>query len=198
MHFTFNSNRNSEINSWWNFPFFIFHSKLTVCVKHKPRNCEECYILLTSNSFFSPLLFLTSTYLLVAVSKWDEEALNSILYNTQPPRPLMNRRRLRAYSTTSTTTDRDVIRRQGRQILEILNSERLMAMAKVKKWITSTTASQQQQQPQQSSSSSITDEDMMHFQQMTKLVHFLYTPLLFLPRYVCIMYIYLLTLCWCR
>ena len=105
----------------------------------------------------------------------------------------MNRRRLRAYSTTSTTTDRDVIRRQGRQILEILNSERLTAMAKVKKWITSTTASQQQQQPQQSSSSSITDEDMMHFQQMTKLVHFLYTPLLFLPRYVCIMYIYLLT-----
>ena len=148
-------------------------------------------ILLTSNS-------LSYFYLLVAVSKWDEEALNSILYNTQPPRPLMNRRRLRAYSTTSTTTDRDVIRRQGRQILEILNSERLTAMAKVKKWITSTTASQQQQQPQQSSSSSITDEDMMHFQQMTKLVHFLYTPLLFLPRYVCIMYIYLLTLCWCR
>ena len=155
-------------------------------------------ILLTSNSFF-PSSLSYYFYLLVAVSKWDEEALNSILYNTQPPRPLMNRRRLRAYSTTSTTTDRDVIRRQGRQILEILNSERLMAMAKVKKWITSTTASQQQQQqPQQSSSSSITDEDMMHFQQMTKLVHFLYTPLLFLPRYVCIMYIYLLTLCLCR
>ena len=84
----------------------------------------------------------------------------------------------RAYST-----DRDVIRRQGRQILEILNSERLTAMVKVKKWITSTasTASTTHQPQQQSS---ITDEDMMHFQQMTKLVHFLYTPLLFLPRYV--------------
>ena len=46
---------------------------------------------------------------------------------------------------------------------------------------------QQQQQHQQNqlqqSLQSVTENDMMHFQQMAQLVHFLYTPLLFLPKW---------------
>ena len=75
---------------------------------------------------------MTSSAVTSTTAKWEEEALSKLLYNSKPLRPLKKRAYLNSIER------KDVISRQGRQIMELLNSVKLNSMKKAKRWMTST------------------------------------------------------------
>ena len=98
-----------------------------------------------------------------------------------------NMRPTRALHQSPFSIERDVTSRQGRQLLELLSLDRNVLLTKAKKLHLNTAATSPRpndQNPKTANSSDTNLElDMPKLLELAHLVHYVYTPILFLPKW---------------
>jgi hypothetical protein len=132
----------------------------------------------------------------------NEENLDCLVKHFSPPKPTSsctsksaanissvycNMRPTRALHQSPFSIERDVTSRQGRQLLELLSLDRNVLLTKAKKLHLNTAAQSPRpndQNPKTANSSDTNLElDMPKLLELAHLVHYVYTPILFLPKW---------------